>query len=799
MPILRHATLRPWRWTKLSFFSLEAVQCFHSSPCHSKKRHKIKARATHRSRATPVPSRHIGLKHHDSVYPSLDGNNNDSSNGSDTRSKTYIPTSNEFQARKARLRWGATNDSTPRLSLDDEPTTRLTLDTEKSEEPIKRNTDKLRSSPSSVTNSSTGRPTTAAETTGTISGRPTSFLYGEEARKARLVRLEQCEREKDIGHRFGSLRDSDVTIEPVEPLRHMHVAKLAHGLDRVLFNSGVHWLRDSRTGIYNFDPHLRDVLDVDLFDYGTLPPYLTSSRDPELLEITRRQKKKYCGSTSSMTGLLSHCYFLLSRWKEPELIGFSPSFCELPTGFSEGAKLPVSITLQHQPGGFYAIDADKNSAGEVDNTNYVLTSLGKSLEKFLTSTPDEYANHKRENSWRRDSAMQEPQEAYHYAQTSKLMLRSQLDCHDPRLPNGTFDLKTRAVVAIRNDRANYTEGCGYQIRFSHGLWESFEREYWDMVRAAFLKYNFQARIGHMDGIFVAYHNTAQIFGFQYISLEEMNLRLFGSNEMGDKAYRMSLGLLEQILDTATDFMPNETLSITMETRPGASSMCVIVQSVASSAIVQFEVTMDRYLNQALVRGPVNFSMLNGPLTHAQLEDVRCGRLENIANVDWHVQYCITPRKDLSEGKVRENLQEIRQRQRLMRSLCMPNIDLLNARESARIDTLSKHPEALERFLKERENGPAYGMPLAPGQRTTRQLIRSKALMDIQEHSSNKLPTAPIRWIRQPDPMTARLRELSRSGLARMRQEAKATTNKTKRVKADVANDQDLTSAAEPLT
>ena len=91
------------------------------------------------------------------------------------------------------------------------------------------------------------------------------------------------------------------------------------------------------------------------------------------------------------------------------------------------------------------------------------------------------------------------------------------------------------------------------------------------------------------------------------------------------------------------------------------------------------------------------------------------------------------------------------------------------------------------------------MPLAPGQRTTRQLIRSKALMDIQEHSSNKLPTAPIRWIRQPDPMTARLRELSRSGLARMRQEAKATTNKTKRVKADVANDQDLISSAEPLT
>ena len=179
------------------------------------------------------------------------------------------------------------------------------------------------------------------------------------------------------------------------------------------------------------------------------------------------------------------------------------------------------------------------------------------------------------NSWKLGAEVREQQEAYHYAQSPKFLLRSQLDCYDERLPKRTFDLKTRAVVSIRNDRANYAEGCGYQIRFARGLWESFEREYWDMVRAAFLKYNFQARIGHMDGIFVAYHNTSEIFGFQYIDLEEMNLRLFGSNEMGDKAYHMSIGLLERILDVATENFPNETLSITMETRPGTGNMYVI--------------------------------------------------------------------------------------------------------------------------------------------------------------------------------------------------------------------------------
>jgi hypothetical protein len=33
-----------------------------------------------------------------------------------------------------------------------------------------------------------------------------------------------------------------------------------------------------------------------------------------------------------------------------------------------------------------------------------------------------------------------------------------------------------------------------------------------------IRVSFQARIGDMDGIFVAYHNTARVFGFQYLPL-----------------------------------------------------------------------------------------------------------------------------------------------------------------------------------------------------------------------------------------------------------------------------------------
>jgi hypothetical protein len=41
-------------------------------------------------------------------------------------------------------------------------------------------------------------------------------------------------------------------------------------------------------------------------------------------------------------------------------------------------------------------------------------------------------------------------------QSDKFVMRSQLDCHDPRLPGtGVFDIKTRACVSIRMDLLNY--------------------------------------------------------------------------------------------------------------------------------------------------------------------------------------------------------------------------------------------------------------------------------------------------------------------------------------------------------
>jgi len=137
-------------------------------------------------------------------------------------------------------------------------------------------------------------------------------------------------------------------------------------------------------------------------------------------------------------------------------------------------------------------------------------------------------------------------------------MRSQLDCHDPRLPGtGVFDLKTRAVLPVRMDIMNYKQHSTYPLRTLQGELESFEREYHDLMRSAFLKYSFQARIGNMDGILVAHHNTARMFGFRYIPLLEMDTCLFGGEDRGAAVFEKCVLLLEEILMEVIGALPDQ--------------------------------------------------------------------------------------------------------------------------------------------------------------------------------------------------------------------------------------------------
>lgn len=350
------------------------------------------------------------------------------------------------------------------------------------------------------------------------------------------------------------LNTEDLKFEAVE-VDIPPVPKLAYELDRVLFNPGVYRLQDPRSRIYNFDPYLEKIMPVNEFDFDALSEYKTSSKDQELLDLTRRLGTKFTGSTSSMSSILQHFHYLLSNFRELNHDMLSRGFPEPSKKFSNITLGPSAVFLRYKDG-VYAIDADKTHDGP-----NVMSWLGHSLEKLLTTHRSEF------ETYRRSSPEEAPKEdnasrCYHYSKQGNVLMRSQLDAQDPRLPGtGVFDLKTRAVVSIRMNHKEYEKGQGYQLRYDQGEWESYEREFYDMTRATMLKYSLQVRMGRMDGIFLAFHNIERIFGFQYLSLGDLDRVLHGQDDttLGDHEFKLSIGLLDDLLSRAIKQFP-ETVS-----------------------------------------------------------------------------------------------------------------------------------------------------------------------------------------------------------------------------------------------
>ncbi|KAI8065385.1 mitochondrial protein Pet127-domain-containing protein [Gilbertella persicaria] len=464
----------------------------------------------------------------------------------------------------------------------------------------------------------------------------------------------------------------NLVYKRVEPPAKTQVPTLAHGLEKILFNPGVHYLKDPRTKYFNFTPYLENITQPFEFDYDALQSYITSSKDKSLRKMARDMNKTYVGSTSSVSAVLSHFYFAMSNFKPVDTSCLSSSFKDEPKQFTRGTRVPASIYLRWKEG-VYAIDVDKSY--DVDES--VLSVMGKSLEKVLTLEPQSFEKYLKENSSQLTEEERNQPESYAYGQMGKFLLRSQLDCYDSRLPRGTFDLKTRAAMPVRLDLANYKDYLGYSLKRSHGLYGSFEREYYDMIRSAFLKYSFQVRIGHMDGILVAYHNTRKIFGFQYISREEMDSRLFGSSKLGDQVFRNALVMFESVLDKATQKYPQQTLRLSFETRPGESGSSMLIY--AEAVPEEEEEETESYVNdeffqtndaqkfdynpyeklslfQLKSQSLVNGRLVQGPLT-----------IENPARDKWIVRTQLNEIEQDEDEKKRTMFRSMRKKQAMLYS------------------------------------------------------------------------------------------------------------------------------------
>lgn len=367
-------------------------------------------------------------------------------------------------------------------------------------------------------------------------------------------------------------------LQKIEPsIPQDETPRLEHDLDRVLFSPGVHTIKDLRTNVYNFPPHLENIISIREFDFQNVPTFVPSAQDTVLADLTASQKLKYSTSTSSLTSVLTQLHFLISRFRPPNSSMLSNNFRNENTDFSYTAKKPVSVFLRWNPKTkTYALDADKSQDEEI-----ILSLLGQVLEAKLTVPHHEFETFvKPLDESKPAPPAQPPKNVYHYSSCGDFALRSQIDCYDPRLPGtGVFDVKTRAVCAIRHDigYAQIKEGSDYQIRKMNGQFESYEREHYDLIRSALFKYSLQARIGRMDGIFVAYHNIRKFFGFEYLPLEEIdqiyhsprsyNATPSSSDQhdiacsIAEREFQISIGLLSKILNEVTAKYPEQSVNL----------------------------------------------------------------------------------------------------------------------------------------------------------------------------------------------------------------------------------------------
>jgi hypothetical protein len=111
------------------------------------------------------------------------------------------------------------------------------------------------------------------------------------------------------------------------------------------------------------------------FDYGALYEYITSSRDQTLTDMAKECGASYVGSTSSLTGVLSHFHYLLSAWRPVNIDMLSTQYASQFRSFTAISRAPAGIFLRYKGDGIYAIDADKMYDTDETVLSWLVVSL----------------------------------------------------------------------------------------------------------------------------------------------------------------------------------------------------------------------------------------------------------------------------------------------------------------------------------------------------------------------------------------------------------------------------------------
>jgi len=386
---------------------------------------------------------------------------------------------------------------------------------------------------------------------------------------------------------FRCLRGPNLTSLP----------RLQHGLENII--------SEERQGIQWASKFSGDAIDSSVYEiqrsFLSMPnaPYVPASKDPRFraflstistLPVSNSQETntnttefdpsfssssfRYYATSSSIIPVMISLYLHLGRHRDTR--------CREAFAYKHSSDLAKYHTL---PQGFHLVYDQESDSYFIDPlvkqplADNVLSQLGIFLEKkfvmgigefdqyqsrlvsdFLAPPPlQQQQKHPSSEILKNNSsfssstssslmaALEEDSESYHFSQHGKIIIRSQLDCYCPHLKT-VFDIKTRAIARIRYNISNYEEvskSCGLVDEYQASL------ELYDLIRTAFIKYALQCRIGDMGGVFLAYHNTKTIHGFQYFSLEEIDRYVYGSPEIADFSFMSSFGILGDVLDCLT--------------------------------------------------------------------------------------------------------------------------------------------------------------------------------------------------------------------------------------------------------
>ncbi|RKP15296.1 mitochondrial protein Pet127-domain-containing protein, partial [Piptocephalis cylindrospora] len=373
--------------------------------------------------------------------------------------------------------------------------------------------------------------------------------------------------EADPSRGWEILSTKKATFTPIKPSKGgLKPPRLAHNLEKLTLKRGVTPIRDPVTQEYNFPPFLRSIPSLEDVDPIILSGFVPPSKDEKLQNLGKMHGQRFVSSTSSMTALLTQLFFLITNRSEIATPLTSKKMRHETNRFVRYLLQPISISITY-PNDIAVVETDSGGVDlpETEDEN-VLSPLGHLMELMLTTPKEEFQAFLRSPSKETSKSTPSPTlrtSAYHYAKMANILIRSQLDCYSPYLSGFTFDLKSRAALAIRMDPANYMLHQGYELSTRTGPFNSFEREYHDMARSTMIKYALQARLGAMDGVFVAYHNTRDIFGFQYISVREMDKSVMGSHDMGNRVFQLTMTLMSKIMTRLTERFPKQEFILTV--------------------------------------------------------------------------------------------------------------------------------------------------------------------------------------------------------------------------------------------